>query len=42
MDSCGNGRIQRNEAVATVMDYFSAVITRQQAIEIVMAFFSGG
>lgn len=41
-DANGDGRIQRNEAVAAVMDYFSSIITRQQAIEVVMAFFSGG
>lgn len=41
-DTNGNGRIDRSEAVQAVIDYFSTIITRQEAMDIVIRFFSGG
>lgn len=40
-DSNGNGRIDRNEAVQAVMDYFDGKISRQVAIDVIMRYFSG-
>ncbi|VVB85124.1 Uncharacterised protein [uncultured archaeon] len=40
-DVNGNGRIDKDEAIQAVMDYFRGGITRQEAIEIVTAYFSG-
>ncbi|VVB85508.1 3',5'-cyclic adenosine monophosphate phosphodiesterase CpdA [uncultured archaeon] len=40
-DSNGDGRIERSEAVHGVMDYFSGIITKQDAIAVVMAYFIG-
>ncbi|VVB87511.1 PKD domain protein [uncultured archaeon] len=40
-ETSGNGRIDRTEAVRAVADFFSGSITRQDAISLVMAYFSG-
>ena len=39
-DTNCNDRIDKNEAVQAVMDYFRGVLTRQDAIGFVMAYFS--
>ena len=39
-DLDGDGRIQRNEAVNAIVDYFNGVITKQEAVGILMAYFS--
>lgn len=40
-DLNGDGRIERSEAIQAVTDYFSGIITRQDAINVVMAYFIG-
>ncbi len=40
-DTNGNGKIDKNEAVQAVRDYFSGTITKQEAISVVRAYFSG-
>jgi hypothetical protein len=37
----GDDRIDRIEAMQSVMDYFNGSLTRQQAIEMMLAYFSG-
>ena len=39
-DFNGNGRIEKDEAVRAVIDYFSGIITRQEAIQVVLAYFN--
>ncbi len=40
-DTNGNGRIEKNEAVNAVVDYFNGAITKQDAVSIMMAYFIG-
>jgi hypothetical protein len=40
-DGNGDGRIDRNEAIKAVIDYFDGNITRQDAIDVVAVFFMG-
>lgn len=36
----GDGEISKSEAITAVMDYFEGVITKQQAIEVIVLYFS--
>ena len=38
---CRNGAIDRDEAIAAVVDYFNGVINKEEAIEVVRVYFAG-
>ena len=40
-DTSGDGKIERSEAIKGVADFFTGTISRQDAINLVMAYFSG-
>ena len=40
-DRDGNGAIDREEAIATVVDYFADRITKEEAIEVILFYFAG-
>ena len=39
-DADGNEAIDRDEAVAAIADYFSGVITREEALEVARLYFA--
>ena len=40
-DRDDNGAIDRDEAIAAVVDYFNGVISKEEAIEVVRVYFAG-
>ena len=40
-DRDGNGVIDREEAIAAVVDYFAGLITKEEAIEVILLYFAG-
>ena len=40
-DTDDNGAIDRNEAVAAVVDYFDGTISKEEAIAVITVYFAG-
>ena len=40
-DRDDSGAIDRDEAIAAVVDYFNSVISKEEAIEVVRVYFAG-
>lgn len=40
-DRNGNGRIDKDEAIQAVVDYFNGTITRQQVLDVMISYFGG-
>ena len=40
-DTDDNGAIDRDDAIAAVVDYFAGVISKEEAIAVITAYFAG-